>query len=314
MAIAVIQEITNEAAGSATTITANITSTAGNTLVVFGITASTALTLICSDSVNGTYTVVPNTSLSDVTNGTQGAVFVLPGASNAGGALVVTLGNQTTSNSTFWGIWIIEFSGATGADGGNAAAQTAPPVTTDGLSSGTVSNANQPGMLVSVCYNDNGGGTTAATGTGFTSTTTAWTFGGPSGGRSEYQLISNTTGTPATFTAGSAIGHITMAVFIDQSGPSGPTITVQPQSVTAYTGQTATFNVSATGTGTIHYQWKMNGSNVGTDSSSYTTGVLTLSDNASTISVTLTDDNAPTNSNTVTLFVKLMVSVAWIKA
>lgn len=312
MAIAVVQEVPNEAAGSATTITANITSTAGNTLVVFGVTASTLLTLTCSDNVNGSYGPgkIPTT---DTPNGTQGDIFVLPGASNAGGALIVTLGNQTTSNSSFWGIWVIELSGAAGVDGFNAAAQNTPPITTDGVSSGTVTNTSQPGMLVSVCYNDNGGGTTPVAGTGFTSTTTAWTFGGPSGGRSEYQLISNTTGTPATFTAGSAIGHITFAVFIDQSGPSGPTINTQPQSVTAYTGQTATFNVSATGTGTLHYQWKKNASNVGTDSSSYTTGALVLSDNGSTISVTITDDNAPTNSNTVILFVKLMVSWPWIK-
>lgn len=313
MAIAVVQEVSNEAAGSGTALTVNITATAGNVLVAWVICAGTGLTLTCSDSVNGSYGTAIQT-VSDPTDGAQGALFVLPAASNAGGALVVTFSNGTTSNMTFTGIWVMELSGASITDGSNAAVQSTPPITTDGVSSGTVTNTNQPGMLVALCYNDNGGGTTAATGTGFTSTKTAWTFGGSSGARSEYQLISNTTGTAATFTAGSAIGHVTMAVFIDQSGPSGPTITVQPQSVTAYTGQTATFNVSATGTGTIHYQWKKNGSNVGTDSSSYTTGVLTLSDNASTISVTLTDDNAPTNSNTVTLFVKLMVSVAWIKA
>lgn len=314
MSITVIQEITNEVTASNPTITANITTTAGNAIIVFGIGAHTALTLICSDNVNGAYTPITGTAVSDATNGTQGAAFILPAASNAGGALVVTLGNATTTTMPFYGIWVIELSGATTADGGNSTAQNAPPITADGISSGTVTNASQPALLIAVCYNDNGGGTTAATGTGFTSTTTAWTFGGPSGGRSEYQLITNTTGTPATFTAGSAIGHITMAAFVDQSGPAGPTITVQPQTVHAYTGQTATFNVSATGTGTLHYQWVKNGSNVGTDSASYTTPTLTLSDNLSTISVTVTDDNAPTNSATVLLFVNLMVPVPWIKA
>ncbi len=38
-----------------------------------------------------------------------------------------------------------------------------------------------------------------------------------------------------------------------------PTITTQPASQTVTAGQTATFNVAATGTAPLSYQWKKNG-------------------------------------------------------
>ena len=43
-------------------------------------------------------------------------------------------------------------------------------------------------------------------------------------------------------------------------------------------GQSVTFSVVATGEGPFHYQWKHNGSNVGTDSSSYTIGSVSAGD------------------------------------
>lgn len=54
-------------------------------------------------------------------------------------------------------------------------------------------------------------------------------------------------------------------------------------------GESATFSVVATGEGPFTYQWKKNGSNVGTDSSSYTIGSVQASD-AGTYTVTV--DNA----------------------
>ena len=50
-----------------------------------------------------------------------------------------------------------------------------------------------------------------------------------------------------------------------------PYLTAQPQSVTAPVGSNATFNVTAGGTATLAYQWRLNGANIaGATSSSYT--------------------------------------------
>src|ERR1019366_4195340 len=41
-----------------------------------------------------------------------------------------------------------------------------------------------------------------------------------------------------------------------------PVITIQPTNQTVVAGSTATFDVSATGTGPLNYQWQFNGSNL----------------------------------------------------
>ncbi len=97
--------------------------------------------------------------------------------------------------------------------------------------------------------------------------------------------------------------------------PAGdpPVITVQPADQTVLLGSTATFNVTATGTGTLHYQWKDDGSNVGTDSSSYTTAASTLSDNGAIITVDVTDDNGTTVSSNAHWYVINVATLAWFR-
>ena len=63
-----------------------------------------------------------------------------------------------------------------------------------------------------------------------------------------------------------------------------PLITQQPQNVTVRKGATASFTVGAApGGGSVHYQWKKNGSNVGTDDSTLALYNVQLSDNGSEI-------------------------------
>lgn len=95
---------------------------------------------------------------------------------------------------------------------------------------------------------------------------------------------------------------------------TNPVITVQPLSQTIYAGQTATFTVSATGTGTLHYQWKQNGGNVGTDSNSYTTGTNLFSNNGDIYTVVVTDDNGNVTSSNAILTVLFAAQVMWFTA
>jgi hypothetical protein len=61
-----------------------------------------------------------------------------------------------------------------------------------------------------------------------------------------------------------------------------PTITAHPTNQTVAEGQTATFTVSATGSGTLSYQWQKNDSDIGgATNPSYTTPVLTPADSGS---------------------------------
>ena len=78
--------------------------------------------------------------------------------------------------------------------------------------------------------------------------------------------------------------------------PRAPAITVQPQAQTAADGATATFSVTATGTPTLHYQWKRGGTNVGADSATYTTPALTLTDSGASYTVVVS--NAATTTAT----------------
>src|SRR6267143_4323073 len=83
-------------------------------------------------------------------------------------------------------------------------------------------------------------------------------------------LVSNSVG---SVTSGAA----TLSV---NAGAVAPSITTQPASQTVMTGQTATFNVAAAGTGPLSYQWQKNGTAIiGATSSGYTTPPAAASDN-----------------------------------
>ena len=66
----------------------------------------------------------------------------------------------------------------------------------------------------------------------------------------------------------------TQATLTVNSAPVAPTITTQPANQTVTAGQTATFNVTASGTAPLAYQWQLNGSDIsGATAASYTTPV-----------------------------------------
>lgn len=91
-------------------------------------------------------------------------------------------------------------------------------------------------------------------------------------------------------------------------------ISVQPTNQTVYVGQTATFNITATGNGTLSYQWKDDGGNVGTNSNSYTTAATVIGDNGSIITCEITDDDGTIISDNRFLFVLPTATGAWVSA
>lgn len=98
--------------------------------------------------------------------------------------------------------------------------------------------------------------------------------------------------------------NFTVTDVSEGGGGTAPSITSQPSGQTVTAGATATFNVSATGTGSLTYQWRRNGTNIsGATSASYTTPATTVSggsaNNGDLYSVVVTGDTSPpaTSSN-----------------
>jgi hypothetical protein len=83
-----------------------------------------------------------------------------------------------------------------------------------------------------------------------------------------------------------------------------PSITTQPISRSVGAGQSATFSVVASGTATLTYQWKKNGSLVsGATSASYTTPVATAPDNGAQFTVVVSNAAGSATSNPASLTV-----------
>lgn len=69
-----------------------------------------------------------------------------------------------------------------------------------------------------------------------------------------------------------------------------PVIEIGPTSVSVNEGQTATFNVQATGTAPLTYQWRRNGTAIaGASATSYTTPALAIADGGGTYSVVVSN-------------------------
>ena len=87
-------------------------------------------------------------------------------------------------------------------------------------------------------------------------------------------------------------------------------ISTQPAAQTVVVGQSASFSVTATGTGPLSYQWKKNGINIGTNSSTYTTSATAIGDNNAVFSVVVSNSTGEVTSSNATLTVNRYSLVA----
>ena len=103
-------------------------------------------------------------------------------------------------------------------------------------------------------------------------------------GSTYYVVIANTIGTISSRSATLSVG-------------TAPLITTQPTGVLGLIGRTAAFSVTATGTGTLSYQWLRNSVALpGATSPTYITPTLTASDNGACYTVTVRNAYGTANS------------------
>jgi hypothetical protein len=113
--------------------------------------------------------------------------------------------------------------------------------------------------------------------------------------------------------AGAVTGSVSIAsnatnpslgITLSGTGMTALAINSQPVSQSVTTGQTATFSVSAAGSGTLTYQWKKSGVAIsGATGTSYTTPATTSSENGAQFTVVVTDSNGSLTSNPAILTV-----------
>jgi glucose/arabinose dehydrogenase len=88
------------------------------------------------------------------------------------------------------------------------------------------------------------------------------------------------------------------------AGQQGPSITTHPSNQTVTQGQPATFQVVASGTGPLSYQWQRNTVNIsGANSQTYTLSIATLADSGATFRCVVTNAFGTATSNEATLSV-----------
>ncbi|MFC1584982.1 immunoglobulin domain-containing protein [Fibrobacterota bacterium] len=223
----------------------------------------------------------------------------LSGATSAG---YTTPATTLSDNGAQYDVIVTNSAGSTTSSAAVLTVNPLPPVISAHPSSQTVNE----GQTASFSVTASGSGTltyqwrkdgtpiSGATSAGYTTPATSIADNG-----AQYEVIVSNAGGSVTSNAA------TLTV-----SPLPPVITSHPSSQSVNEGQTATFNVTATSSISMTYQWRKNGSNItGATSASYTTPANTLSDNGAQYDVVVTNSAGPVTSNTATLTVNALPPV-----
>jgi hypothetical protein len=107
--------------------------------------------------------------------------------------------------------------------------------------------------------------------------------------------VSNSQGSVTSNAATLSVGTTTLVA---------PAITTQPSSKSILVGQTASFQVGASGTGPLSYQWRKNGTAIsGATAASYTTPATTTTDNGAQFTAVVSNTAGNVTSSAATLTV-----------
>lgn len=257
-------------------------------------------------ATNLTYTILSNTStvltFASGTAPTAGDFYVV------GEFVRIAVSGAQDNNDYAYGAGVeITAAVLSGGVAHSSHLDTAASAGTDNITSGAVACGSQPGTMIAVSLNAFGASTpfVPLIGTGFTDLGAFYTDdNGQTTLRVESKYFASAPGTvAATFSAQGNDQFGTLMVFV-QDLPPGPTINAQPEAGYGAPGGTASFTVSATATaGSLSYQWKLNGSNVGTNSATYTTATLSDSNDGGIVTCAVTDSNGTVTTRAVHLWI-----------
>lgn len=298
-----VQSAQADSAASATTlgVAQGSNPTVGNTNVVWvTCEAWDATTVTVADSQGNTYTSRGGVREAAINNGiTQ---FTGPITTSGANTVTATFSPATTNRQ----IAVVEVDGI--YDASNIRTDTNNNPTT----SLSATNTAQP-ATVWMCGFVLQGGATPTVGTGYTDSGLGgvWTAGFD--GRIQYKEVTSVASQSGNFVNPSS-DRSCYGMIILTDGAGQPTINTQPADQTVYEGNAASFSVSATASaGALHYQWKDDGSNVGTDSNTYGP-TPTASDNLSMIKCDVSDDNGTTTTRSAVLRVIPTARLGWRRA
>ncbi len=268
-------------ASGCNSVSLTASSTGGSTYAWSG--GSTPATAANTFTTSGTYTVTA--TLSGCTASASQAVTVTtsPTASISGTATGCTSVSLTASGGTTYA-W----------SGGSTPATAANTFTTSGTYTVTVSNScGSATATVAVTVNTPpatptfSGTTTACTSVTLTASSTAGSTFAWSGG-STPAAATNTFTSSGTYTVTATRSGCTATASQAVTVNTATSITTQPSNITTGVGASATFSVTAAGSG-LTYQWKKNGSNIsGATAATYTVSPTALTDSGSVYSVVVT--------------------------
>lgn len=186
-------------AASGTSLTLSVTYAVHDRVQV-GITygSPTTQTETVSDGTN-TYAKIGST-LNDATNNQSYALYEVLDAASGTFTITLTLG----AAEPFRAIWMAHQAGLqnTGSGQGTLVNRVSPGTGTDALTGGSITPASQPGMLMSVAYDDIANGAITK-GTGFTdeSNLANWDTAFTTSSRVEDKRLTSVAATNSTFTA-----------------------------------------------------------------------------------------------------------------
>jgi Immunoglobulin domain/Immunoglobulin I-set domain/Abnormal spindle-like microcephaly-assoc'd, ASPM-SPD-2-Hydin len=311
-----------------------------NGAAISGATSATYTTPATAASDNNAqFTVTVTNSVSSVTSSAATLTVNIPPTISAQPASqTVTVGQTATFSVTASGSGTLTYQwkkNGTAISGATSASYTTPAtVASDNGSSFTVTVTSSTGSVTSnaatltvnappsittqpasttVNVGQTASFSVAATGTG--TLTYQWKkngaaiSGATSASYTTPATASTDNGAQFTVTVTNSFGNMTSnAATLTVNVP--PTISAQPASQTVTVGQAATFSVTASGSGTLTYQWKKNGTAIsGATSASYTTPATVASDNGSSFTVTITSSTGNATSNAATLTVNAPPSI-----